>query len=284
VIRLDHDLSLDGDATWRWSLRGTECPALAAQHIRHVDLFEARAPFRRVRLNPNGSHIMGCSGGDGRILMDGRWQRCQPGTITLAPPRVTNAFHARGEEPWRICVVRYEEPPGVPPVVNAASPVRVTGRVEDFRRIVDGLRAEWESERDPRALHGWAGLLHNQVRRYARPWKIDERIAAVWAEVQQRLGEDWNVEALASACHTSREHLRRLCLRELGRSPMQHLTSLRMQQARELLESTHDKVEAVAMAIGYDNAQVFCRVFKCWVGVTPSEYRAGGDGGRSRAR
>ena len=275
-MKLTHDLSLDGDQTRTWSLRGSDCPALATHHIRHVDVFEAREPFQRVRLNPNGSHIMGCYGGDGRILVDGRWQRCQPGTITLAPPRVTNAFYASGQDPWRICVVRYEEPAKVAPMVNAASPVRVEGRVEDLRRIVEGLRAEWETERDPRALHMWVELLQNLVRRYAKPWKIDERISNVWRDVELRLEESWNLDTLATACHTSREHLRRLCWRELGRSPMQHLTSLRMQKAREILESTNDKVESVAYSVGYENAQVFCRVFKRWVGVSPTEYRMGG--------
>jgi AraC-like DNA-binding protein len=275
-MKLNQDISIDGDRTRNWTLRATDCPALAIHHIRHVDTFEAYEPFRRVRLNPNGSHVMGCYGGEGQSLVDGRWQRCPSGSITLAPPRTTNAFYAIGTEPWRICVVRYEEPAKVAPVVNAASPVRIEGRVEDLRRIVDGLRSEWENERDPRAIHGWVELLQNLVRRYAKPWKIDERISKVWSDVQARLQEDWSLDTLASACHTSREHLRRLCWRELGRSPMQHLTSLRMQKAREILESTNEKVESVAYSIGYDNAQVFCRVFKRWVGVSPTEYRMGG--------
>jgi AraC-like DNA-binding protein len=245
-MKLNQDLSIDGDRTRTWTLRAADCPALAIHHIRHVDTFEAYDPFCRVRLNPNGSHVMGCYGGEGQILVDGRWQRCPSGSITLAPPRTTNAFYAVGAEPWRICVVRYEEPAKVAPVVNAASPVRIEGRVEDLRRIVEGLRSEWENERDPRALHGWVELLQNLVRRYAKPWKIDERISKVWNDVQARLQEDWSLDTLASACHTSREHLRRLCWRELGRSPMQHLTSLRMQKAREILESTNEKVESVA--------------------------------------
>jgi AraC-like DNA-binding protein len=65
-------------------------------------------------------------------------------------------------------------------------------------------------------------------------------------------------------------------MKELGRSPMQHLTSLRMDLARRLLATTEDKLEVIAGEVGYANAAVFCRVFKRWVGVVPGEWRGGG--------
>ena len=62
-------------------------------------------------------------------------------------------------------------------------------------------------------------------------------------------------------------------MKELGRSPMQHLTCLRMEQARRFLEAGNDKLEVVASNVGYANAAIFSRVFKRWVGVAPGEYR-----------
>ncbi|MCB1227914.1 MAG: helix-turn-helix transcriptional regulator, partial [Verrucomicrobiales bacterium] len=86
----------------------------------------------------------------------------------------------------------------------------------------------------------------------------------------------WTLEELAAICHCSPEHLRRLCQRELGRSPMQHLTCLRMEKARTLLESTDDKLEVVAESVGYANGAIFSRVFRRWVGLAPGEYRGAG--------
>lgn len=63
-------------------------------------------------------------------------------------------------------------------------------------------------------------------------------------------------------------------LKELGRTPVQHLTYIRMQRAQHLLETTNDKIEAIAAETGYDGAMVFSRAFKRWLGVTPSDYRA----------
>ena len=74
-------------------------------------------------------------------------------------------------------------------------------------------------------------------------------------------------------CGAGKEQLRRLCLWELGRSPMQRLTSLRMERAQELLALTQDTMEKIAQRVGFNDAAVFSRAFKQWVGFSPSLYR-----------
>jgi AraC-like DNA-binding protein len=70
--------------------------------------------------------------------------------------------------------------------------------------------------------------------------------------------------------------LRRLCRRELGRSPMHHVIFLRMRHAAKLLAATDDKIETIAGEVGYANPFVFSTTFKKWVGWRPSDYRARG--------
>ena len=195
----------------------------------------------------------------------------------MAPPRVLNAFAAVSTHRWAFAWVRYDEPSPVSPIVGADSPVRVRTDAEVLRRIVEGRRAEWDGARDPRALHHWIELAHGCVRRLAQPWRgqTNERLQQLWETVGAALAEHWTLERLAVRCHMSKENLRRACLRELGRSPMQHLTYMRMQRAQELLEASNDKLEVVAAQVGYDSAIVFSRAFKRWNGRSPSEYRHG---------
>jgi len=54
---------------------------------------------------------------------------------------------------------------------------------------------------------------------------------------------------------------------------MQHLTFLRMKQARHLLSTTDEKVEVIARAVGYESPFTFSNTFKKWVGWRPSELR-----------
>lgn len=267
------ETTIDGPRTRRWFIEAEDCAELVACRIARLGFDEARAPYRRVRLRPGGSFFLDCIGGQGRIQLDGRWQRLSAGAVCMAPPRVLNAFHAVGAEPWSFAWVRYDEPPWVNPMVGAGSPVRSASGAGEIARIVIGLRAEWEGGRDPQLIHHWVSLLHATARRLAKPWRNNDRLAALWTEVAADLAADWTLASLARRVHVSPEHLRRLCLRELGRSPMQHLTALRIQRAQTLLEKTTDKLEAIAPEVGYDSALVFSRAFKRWVGLSPSEYR-----------
>ena len=117
-------------------------------------------------------------------------------------------------------------------------------------------------------------VIHYYVTSFARPWQMDDRLASLWEQVAARLGEDWTLERLTAICHTSNEHLRRLCRREMGRTPMHQVIYLRMQHAAKLLVETDEKIETIANSVGYRNAFVFSTTFKKWVGWPPSEYRS----------
>jgi AraC-like DNA-binding protein len=267
------EITVDGAGTRLWSVRRDDCPELAVHRIMHVGLADAAVPYRRVRVQPSGSFVMVCHEGRGRILLDGRWQTSRAGVACLAPPRVLNAFHAVPGSRWRFAWIRYDEPEHLRPVVSAASPVRVRCDADALWRIISGLRAEWDGAREPRAIHHWIELAHGEARRIAQPWHVDDRLWGVWDAVSRDLAADWTLETLAARYRASKEHLRRACLRELGRSPMQHLTSLRIERACQLLSATSDKVEVIARQVGFENASVFSRAFKRWVGRSPSAYR-----------
>lgn len=267
------ETTVDGHASRLWSLACDDFPELATHRIKRLGLTDAAAPYRRVRLRPNGSFFMVCHEGRGQVLLDGRWQSSSRGVACLAPPRVLNAFHAVPGVRWRFAWIRYDEPEHAPPLVSAASPVRVKCDAEPLWRIVSGLRSEWEGARDPRLLHHWIELAHGEAKRIAQPWRLDERLWSVWTEVAADLAADWTLDSLAARFDASKEQFRRVCLRELGRSPMQHLTSLRIERAQHLLTTTQDKVESIAEQVGFENAPVFSRAFKRWVGRSPKAYR-----------
>lgn len=268
------ETTVDGARTRRWVLEAAECRALAVHRMARLGLDEAVAPYERVRLSPGGSFVLVTVEGGGRVLLDGRWQTTGPGWACLAPPRVPNAFHALPRQTWKFLWLRYDEPEFITPLVSAGSPVRVKVDAAQLHLIWQGLRGEWEGARDARALHHWIELLHHHARRLAEPWRKDERLRTLWQQVQSRLEEDWTLASLAHAAHVSEEHFRRLCWRELGRSPMAHLTSLRMQAARALLADSGEKLESVAIRVGYRSTIAFSRAFRRWAGCLPSDYRS----------
>lgn len=268
------ETTVDGPKTSRWVLEVGQCPALAVHRMARLGIDEAVEPYQRVRLQPGGSFIMVCISGTGRVLLDGRWHHLGAGWACMAPPRVPNAFQALPGKPWRFCWVRFDEPSYVTPCVSAFSPVKVRVDTEQWLRLWEGLCSEHISSGDPKLIYHWLELLHHHVRRLAEPWRKDDRLRGLWLMIEQRLAEDWTLTSLAKEAHMSEEHFRRLCWRELGRSPMAHLTALRMDAAKRLLTSTADKQEAIAQNVGYHSAMAFSRAFKRWASCSPSEYRS----------
>jgi len=58
-----------------------------------------------------------------------------------------------------------------------------------------------------------------------------------------------------------------------GYAPVEYVQALRMEEAKQVLETTDDPVDAVAVTVGYDDPTFFRRLFKRRTGVTPSRYR-----------
>jgi AraC-like DNA-binding protein len=64
------------------------------------------------------------------------------------------------------------------------------------------------------------------------------------------------------------------CFKALyGRTPNQYLTSVRIEKAKQLLQ-TGDRVTGVCHAVGFDSVTSFSALFKKSTGSTPSAYRS----------
>lgn len=278
------ETTVDGARTRRWSLEARECPALQAVQIAWLGIDTVYSPYQRVRLAPTGSFFLATLAGEGRVWLEGRWQRVRAGSLCLAPPRVLNAFHAEPGRAWTFAWVRYAEEAGTQPLVGSGSPLRLAQGAEEFGRVLAGLRAEWAGERDGELVRHWIGLAHGLAGRHARPWRTESRVGDLWARVAQDLTADWKLATLAAECRLSAEHLRRVCRRELGRTPMEHVTYMRVQRAQELLATTDAKLDALAPWVGYRSAVVFSRAFVRCTGMTPTEYRERGAASSLRPR
>jgi AraC-like DNA-binding protein len=257
-----------------WLQSAPVCPALDAHQIAHCGTMVARAPYEMMRVRQSGVYFLACVEGEGRVLVDGRWQRCAAGMAVALPAFMANAFRAVKGKDWRCVWVRYLQPRGQMPLLSSSSPVMAAYDGWALYHSVSGLRAEVIGAATPSALFHWVELIHGAVLSFATPWRQDDRLWRLWDEVAADVGADWTLPKLAEAVHMSPEHLRRLCRAALGRSPMQHVIWLRMRKAAELLATSDAKLETISKEVGYQNPFVFSNTFKKWIGWRPSEHRA----------
>jgi len=256
-----------------WLMGYEVCPALAEFGIVHAGIAETHAPYQIVRTNQTTSYFLACFGGRGQVLVDGRWRNIRPGLACLLPAHLHNAFEAQAGEPWHFAYVCYQKQPDQSTQGSASSPVVTEFAPEPLRLAILGLTAECRRGAGPAQVGHWLHLVQGYVQGFTRPSSERSPLPGLWQRVETRLGEPWSLEALARAADCSSENLRRLCFRELGRNPLQHLVSLRMRRATELLATTDLRLGEVAQAVGYPNVLLFSNLFKSNVGCRPSEYR-----------
>lgn len=263
------------DKSREWLKDSPVCGLLQQHHILHAGVMHACPPFEIYRSDLSGTFMMACFSGEGRVLADGRWIKIKAGQACLQPPFVANALKCLPGKDWEFCWVRYIESRDTAPIVSERSPVSGSYDAEPLRRAILGLITESGDRAVPAVQHHWVELIHQYVLRFAQPHQEDERLWNLWKKVELDLRYDWALAELAEKACLSEEHLRRLCKKQLGRSPVQHLTFLRMQRASELLAATDDKIDVIASEVGYATGSHFSNAFAKWVGVRPTEYRAG---------
>lgn len=266
-----------------WLEDAPVCQQLSQMNIAHVGVLDAVYPFKVIRSHPSGTFMFACSKGRGEALIDGRWTSIGTDEACLLPPFVENAIRAvetgRGAkgsagEPWTFGWVRYLESPDQLPIISSKSPVKGPFAAEVLVRAVQGFHAEASSAQpSPAQIQLWLELIHNYVLSFAQPSHGDERLWRLWQVIESDLAHPWTISEMARIATMSREHLRRIATREIGRPPLQHVIFLRMQKASHLLATTGEKIEAIAREVGYRNPFTFSTTFKKWTGRRPSEHR-----------
>lgn len=58
-----------------------------------------------------------------------------------------------------------------------------------------------------------------------------------------------------------------------GYAPILYVQTLRIEEAKQMLEASDEAIDEIAAAVGYDDPNSFRRLFKRTVGVTPHKYR-----------
>ena len=80
-------------------------------------------------------------------------------------------------------------------------------------------------------------------------------------------------EKLASLTGLSVVYFRKLFTEYFGTSPIAYVQELRIKKAKEMLESDYGSISDIAESLGYQNIYDFSRVFKKFVGISPSKYK-----------
>ena len=262
-----------GPKTREWLVSARQVPAFKFTQTKFAGHSDARSGYEFVRHKPAFGQILACTEGEGRVLVDGHWQRCPAGHVYVTAPQAPCAYGVRGSGRWRICWVIFDESAQLPSLAQGQPPRLVQADTQGLHLAIEGLCHEAGAQAELTALELWATLMHRQTMRILQPSDTDPRLAQLWLIVRQDLGGAWNLHRMSRSAGMSPESLRRLCLANVGRPPLAQLTHLRMLFAADLLTCTKEKIASIATRVGYEDAFAFSNAFKREMGQPPSRYR-----------
>jgi len=100
---------------------------------------------------------------------------------------------------------------------------------------------------------------------------------AVVAQCQLWASDHYNLpnpvtEMIGHSGLTSRTFKRRF-KKATGFEPLDYVQTLRMEEAKQMLEATNDPIDTIASSVGYQDPNSFRRLFKRATAISPSQYR-----------
>ena len=106
------------------------------------------------------------------------------------------------------------------------------------------------------------------------PGSVSSPIRGLVDAIAAQPAADHRLAQLAKRAALSERHLRRLFAADTGTTPARFVERIRVEAARERLESGAAPVETVAASCGFGSPETMRRAFLRVLGVGPSDYRA----------
>lgn len=206
------------------------------------------------------------------------------GSLMLAEAGLLNGLDAASH--WGYCDIMAERYPEVRVQPNRA--LVITG--DEQRIVMAGGGSSWYDM----ALYLIARLLGiEEAMRVARVYLIDWHHVgqqpfaslsrtrqvqdSVIAQSQEWIASNYDhaspVAAMTEMSGLSERSFKRRFAKATGMTPIEYVQTMRLEEAKQILETTDTPVEAIANEVGYEDPSYFGRLFKRNVGLTPAQYR-----------
>lgn len=119
-------------------------------------------------------------------------------------------------------------------------------------------------------------LIHRQLgntRQKIHPNYLEKDIEQSITYFNENYNKEINIAEYAAQQNLSTCYFIRTFKNVTGTTPLSYILSLRISNAKNLLESTDYNITEISSIVGYDNPLYFSRLFKKQTGLSPSEYR-----------
>lgn len=97
------------------------------------------------------------------------------------------------------------------------------------------------------------------------------------AYIQEHFAEDMSLDEVSKEVNISPYYFSKLFKEEMKENFVEYVTRIRIEHAQKLLRQPEYSIKEICVICGYSDPNYFSRIFKKVTGVTPTEFREGGE-------
>lgn len=200
------------------------------------------------------------------LVIHGQQLQVGPTECLVIPAGTEHGFSAA--EQCRFLVVDLTYLPAH--LLHLTQPVfQLSGRMQPYLLVLEQLLVQQNQQLLPAAQQFFQQLLEAEQPAPA----VDKRLRQALLYMQEHLAEQLDLVQLASKASLSLSQFKQLFRQQLGQSPGQYLTALRMQHSRTLVLFSNLPVQQIALECGYQSASAFSARFTQHFGQSPQKYK-----------
>ena len=123
-------------------------------------------------------------------------------------------------------------------------------------------------------LIDWHAVGQQPFARLARSRQVEDAAIARCQEwIADRYRDPAPVAAMAKVSGLAERTFKRRFEAATGMSPLEYVHTLRLEEAKHMLETGSETLESIANEVGYEDLGFFSRLFRRKVNLTPAQYR-----------
>lgn len=101
----------------------------------------------------------------------------------------------------------------------------------------------------------------------------EQILTKINAYIEKNLHRNLTLNEIANSVNYNSSYISRYFKQMTGQTIFQHITQIRIEKAKEYLDTGNDSIQKIAENLGFDNVQYFSLVFKKHTGMSPKNYR-----------